>query len=166
MNSYTFWTIVSYFGDVQYWIGLTIAILIIYPLLSRVDRHKLAWALFALLPAVFISHEIVSLLKEAFALQRPCFGMSLCPAGYSFPSGHASVVFAFATVASFMTRKRWLAIALFAIAALVAVSRVMLVYHTTSDIVVGALIGFGVGFLFYRSYRPIHAFLEKKKLVA
>lgn len=161
----TVWHIISYFGDAPYWIGLTIAILLMYPLLSRRDQHRMAWMVFALLPAVLISHEIASLLKDAIALPRPCVGLADCPTGFSFPSGHAAVVFAFATVASCITRKRFIFGGLFALAILVSISRVALNYHFVSDVVAGAVIGAGVGFLFYRSYKPIHGFLEKKKLV-
>ena len=165
MNALTFWQIVSYFGDVQYWIGLTVAVLIIYPLISRKDKHKIAWIVLALLPAVLISHQIVSVLKDALAVPRPCVGELLCPQSYSFPSGHAAVVFAFALVASCMTRKRGLAFILFVFAILVAISRVVLNYHYIRDVVAGALVGLCIGFLFYRSYKQIHSFLEKKKLI-
>lgn len=160
-----FWQFISYFGDVQYWIGITIAILIMYPLLSRRDRHRMAWMVFALVPAVLISHSIISVLKDVFAISRPCFGIVGCPMDYSFPSGHAAVVFAFATVTSFMTRKRWLAVLLFMLAVLVAISRVELGYHFTRDVVAGGVVGVVVGWLFYRSYKSIHAYLERRKFV-
>ncbi len=165
MNALTFWQIVSHFGDAPYWIGLAIVAICIYPVLSRQSRHRTAWIIFALLPAMLLSYEIVAVLKEVVALPRPCLGVIPCPSDYSFPSGHAAVAFAFALVTSCMMRKRWLSVLVFFLAVMIALSRVALDYHFMYDAVAGAFIGLGIGFFFYWSYRPIHGYLEKKKLI-
>lgn len=160
-----FWQFVSYFGDVQYWIGLTVASLIIYPLLSRKDKHKLSWIVLAMLPAVLISHQVVSVLKAFFEVARPCLGLIDCPASYSFPSGHAAVIFAFAIVTTLMAKNKIISALVIVLAFLVSLSRVFLNYHTFPDIGFGAVVGLAIGFLFYLAYKPIHVFLEKKKIV-
>lgn len=166
MSFESFWQIISYFGDVQFWIGLTVAVLIIYQLIDKHDRRKVAWVLLALLPAIIISSQIVMVMKGALAVPRPCAGLDGCPSDYSFPSGHAAVVFAFATVVSIeMERKR---LYLFAVplAVMVALSRIFLNYHTLMDITAGAFIGIFVGYLFHKSYKTIHIYLEEKKVIA
>jgi undecaprenyl-diphosphatase len=61
----------------------------------------------------------------------------------SLPSGHAATSFAAATVlARFAPR---FAGSLFALAALIAASRVYVGVHYPADVVLGALLGFGVG---------------------
>lgn len=61
--------------------------------------------------------------------------------GDSFPSGHASVVFEVATVASYHTRSNWLRILYYSIATGLSLQRVDSDEHWPSDIVVGACIG-------------------------
>jgi undecaprenyl-diphosphatase len=69
-------------------------------------------------------------------------------ARYSFPSGHATTMAAVAVMATFVPGI--VTIAVVAAAALVAVSRVIVGVHFPSDVVGGALIGFGVGYLILR----------------
>jgi undecaprenyl-diphosphatase len=61
------------------------------------------------------------------------------PSTYSFPSGHATVAFACATVLSLaVPRLRW---PLFALAALIAFSRVYVGVHYPGDVLAGAALG-------------------------
>lgn len=70
---------------------------------------------------------------------NPAMGLSASEMVRSFPSGHASVSFALATVLSF----RWPRgrVIWFALAAGVALSRVALGVHWPSDVIVGAGVG-------------------------
>lgn len=165
MSHETFWRIISYFGDVQFWIGLTVATFIIYLLISKKDRHKIAWIILALLPAIVISNQVVYLLKNVFEISRPCFGLIDCPSGYSFPSGHAAVAFAFATMVSLITRKKILSSFMVVLAILVALSRFFLNYHSFIDVTVGGFIGILIAYLLYKVYNPIHSLLIKKKII-
>jgi len=160
------WIIISYFGDVQYWLGLTIAMLIVYQLLDKRDKHKLAWVLLALLPAVIVSAQITMILKDTLLISRPCIGLPSCIDGYSFPSGHATVMFAFASVVVMQVQKRGWHLLVVPLAVLVSVARVALGYHTVADVAAGAAIGISVGYLFHRSYRSVHVYFERKRLVA
>lgn len=67
---------------------------------------------------------------------------------YSFPSGHATTMGAVAVFAAFAPGI--LTIPIIAATALVAVSRVVIGAHFASDIVGGAMIGVGVGYLILR----------------
>jgi membrane-associated phospholipid phosphatase len=70
----------------------------------------------------------------------------------SFPSGHATTVFAVATLLSFHVRGRVPQTVLFFAAVLIAYSRVYLGQHFVEDVVAGMIIGivssFGVEYLF------------------
>ena len=59
----------------------------------------------------------------------------------SFPSGHATVAFAFASAVSHETHARWVPWVLYPMAAAVAWSRVHNDEHWTSDVVAGAYVG-------------------------
>jgi undecaprenyl-diphosphatase len=107
------------------------------------------------------------LLKELFQRIRPCnvYSDILTPLGctgsYSFPSNHALNNFA---VAMFFYRiypdYKWV---LFITAFLIALSRVYLGLHYPSDIIGGAILGLGFGFLFSLIHREILKKVEIKK---
>ena len=108
--------------------------------------------------------------KHNFQRIRPCgdpdFFMHVrllvnhCSTGYSFVSNHAANHFAMAAFFFFTSRpllKRWAWIA-FTWAALVAYSQVYVGVHYPSDILVGALLGFGIGALTAAIYNKRHGF--------
>ena len=67
------------------------------------------------------------------------------PATHSFPSGHATVAFACATVLALaVPRLRW---PFYALAALIAGSRVYVGVHYPFDVVAGAILGILIGLL-------------------
>ena len=75
-------------------------------------------------------------------------GPSWAPGIDSFPSGHATSVFAVATVfAAYYPGLRW---PLYLLAAAIAVGRVYLERHYLSDIVAGAALGMAFAAYFYR----------------
>ena len=65
------------------------------------------------------------------------------PDSTSFPSGHAAAAFAAATAVGMLHPR--LRVPLFALASMVALSRVYLGVHFWSDVLVGALLGIAVG---------------------
>lgn len=93
-------------------------------------------------------------LKYAVNRQRPFVTypeiQKLDKAGsHSFPSGHASSAFAFATSISLAYPKWYVIAPSFAWAGLVGYSRMHLGVHYPSDVLVGALIGIGTGFVMH-----------------
>ena len=75
-------------------------------------------------------------------------GPSFAPDIDSFPSGHATSVFAVATIfAAYYPRLRW---PLYALAAAIALGRVYLARHYVSDIIAGAALGTIVAACLYR----------------
>lgn len=77
-------------------------------------------------------------MKLLIARPRPSVN-AFCPTDFSFPSQHAAMAFAAATILTMVDRKRWWLY--FIVAGLIAVSRVYLECHYVSDVVAGALIG-------------------------
>lgn len=96
-------------------------------------------------------------LKRLFRRQRPTTGGDerfnvRTPVTSSFPSGHASSAFFAATLLTQIlvdTGSSWLpwSIGLYALAVLVALSRVMVRLHHLSDILGGAVVGVVLGVL-------------------
>lgn len=113
-----------------------------------------------LIPVIVLSDQIsASLIKPFFDRMRPCeamqelemvnmlIGLKTSP---SFPSSHAANSFAAATFfAHYYPRFRWI---YFAIAVVIAYSRVYVGVHYPFDVLVGALLGVCCAFLVYFSY--------------
>lgn len=97
----------------------------------------------------------VGLIKNATRRTRPVHGgtgeffVSDPPPGQSnrsFPSGHATGVFAVAAVFAYEFRdKRWVPWAAYGAASLIALSRVSLGRHFPTDVVTGAVLGDSIG---------------------
>ncbi len=147
--------VISFFGDIRLWASVAIVSIIAYFFIPKKMKKHLSWFIFGGLPSIAISWFIVEILKLIFKVPRPCFGLDFCPISYSFPSGHAAVIFAVMTVAITYSKSRKLDVLFFTLALLVSLSRVFLGVHTIQDITVGGLIGFIVGFLVYRNYKEI-----------
>jgi undecaprenyl-diphosphatase len=77
------------------------------------------------------------------------------PSTYSFPSGHATVAFACATVLALAVPR--LALPLYVLAALVAFSRVYVGVHYPLDVLAGAVLGVALALL----VRGIGRFLRR-----
>ncbi|MGC9059257.1 MAG: phosphatase PAP2 family protein [Candidatus Aenigmatarchaeota archaeon] len=154
------WIFFSYFGDIAYWLGFTISFLLIYPFLEKRDKEKQKWILYYLLPSVLLSYLSAFILKLIFHIPRICSGLKYCPSTYTFPSGHATIAFAFFVV-MFLHFKKSFKIRLlsFLLATLVCISRVALKVHTIYDIFGGILVGTSVAL----SWNFIFSRIEKEK---
>jgi membrane-associated phospholipid phosphatase len=64
---------------------------------------------------------------------------------YSFPSGHATGAFTFASVIASHYQSPWVDATAYGIAGLVGVARIRLDAHWTSDVLAGAVIGTLIG---------------------
>jgi undecaprenyl-diphosphatase len=98
--------------------------------------------------AVLLAESLSGALKLAFERDRPPVSEPVpeplleAPSTYSFPSGHATVAFACATVLALaVPRLRW---PLFALAALIAWSRVYVGVHYPGDVLAGAVLGVAI----------------------
>ena len=113
----------------------------------------IAAAVLAVTLSDLINHRV---LKEIFARPRPCNVLpdvhliTGCSGSLSFPSSHAVNSFTLAAVFGFYERRLWIITA--PAASLVAFSRVYLGVHYPADVIVGAMVGIGFGYLAYRAY--------------
>ena len=95
--------------------------------------------------AILFAESLSGAFKLAFERDRPPVSDPLpeslleTPATYSFPSGHATVAFACATVLALAVPR--LAALLYALAALIAFSRVYVGVHYPGDVLAGAVLG-------------------------
>jgi dolichol kinase len=152
------WVFFSYFGDVAYWLGFTISFLFIYPFLEKKDKEKQKWILLYLLPAVLLSYFSSFFLKLMFHIPRICIGSEYCPSNYAFPSGHATIAFAFFTIVFLYFRKNpKIYLPIFLLAILISYSRIALNVHTPFDVVGGIVTGFIISLAWYLFFKRIES---------
>ncbi|WP_100373836.1 phosphatase PAP2 family protein [Bacillus sp. FJAT-45037] len=126
---------------------VTVLSMLLLLLLTRGDTQTTAGAAAC---ALIISHLIVMAIKHYLPRFRPYMTIKdsnvVCNplADHSFPSGHTTAIFSICT--PFMMMIPHLAILLLLLAVLVGVSRISLGLHYPSDVIVGAALGFSVGF--------------------
>jgi undecaprenyl-diphosphatase len=144
----------AFFGVVS-WLGAKSVLVLLSAVVGwSISRHVGVIVLIAL--CAVASSEFVDVLKAGFGVDRPPAGM-LERESLSFPSGHASGTAAIATLLSYVAVRQqiavWLVISGSAVfVLLVAISRVYLDMHWTSDVVGGVLIGMTLGFGFCAIY--------------
>ena len=100
-------------------------------------------ALIMICKSTVLAAVINAVLKHIYKIPRP-IDMRIAETGYSFPSGHAAVAFAFFTaiaVVIHIYKKRKVGYWLLLIPILVSISRVYLHVHRYIDVFVGASIG-------------------------
>ncbi len=153
-----FFSYVTHLGEsTAYLVTFGILFLLLYPA-SRMKRwkayrwrlRKYAWVSLFLFVSIAVSGLLTDILKVIFARYRPVMLYETGKYGFtffkfsparmlSFPSGHANTIFAFMT-ALYLTAPRFRFLC-FAIAALVAASRVIIGAHFPSDVIAGAYLG-------------------------
>ena len=95
-------------------------------------------------------------LKRPTGRRRPCqiephcWATLLPPDQFSFPSGHTMTAFAVAIAVAVLSQPH---VGLLFCALSIAMSRVLLGMHFLSDVVAGALIGTGLGYLGYFAFQ-------------
>jgi membrane-associated phospholipid phosphatase len=97
-----------------------------------------------LIESALLSEGIVEAIKFSVRRQRPVHEDGTQAPGYSFPSGHATMTFAAATVMQQHLGWKW-AVPTYTIASYVAVSRLHDNRHWASDVAFGAATGIIIG---------------------
>lgn len=134
---------VSHTGDGYYY---ALLLLLLFYSRQEID-HSFYWAMFA---AFTLERLIYYSLKKSFKRDRPAQAIAdyqslIEPADrFSFPSGHTSAAFLFASGLSVLFPG--LTVAFYLWAGCVGISRFILGVHFATDILMGALLGLGVGY--------------------
>jgi undecaprenyl-diphosphatase len=136
----------------------------LYLLISKPRREWLTLCIEALLALALSRGVITEALRALFPRERPPLGMGIHPlfpeSSASFPSGHATTLFALAGIVYFYDKR--LGMIFGAISALICIARVMSGVHYPSDILGGALIALGSAYAVRRFLTPhIRAILSR-----
>ncbi len=128
---------ITHFGGLTF----SVCLFLVLFLLLRENRLLLVEGPLALIS----SHVLVQIGKKGCSRRRPYLKESDIHVvdrplkDFSFPSGHSAAIFAWSTSIALIIP--WLAPFFFAIAILVAISRMYLGLHYPLDVVVGAMLG-------------------------
>jgi len=136
--------------------------LIIYQFYKK-DKKKALFAILFLIFAVGLADFVsVHAFKEVFNRLRPCHNPAIksmvhlvnnhCGGRYGFVSSHAANFFSIAMFSSLYINKKHMYFLSFAIAILVAYSRIYLGVHYPSDVWGGAILGISIAFVIYKIY--------------
>ena len=138
--------LVTHLGDGGiFWIALSLLLTI----LPQTRRIGIAMCVSLALSFLIVNVTVKPLVARARPYDLYDFAArTRMPHDFSFPSGHSSISFAPAVAFARSRRGRygWQSAALLALAALVTLSRVMLLVHYPSDVLAGGLIGAACGF--------------------
>ncbi|MDD5717671.1 MAG: phosphatase PAP2 family protein [Sulfuricurvum sp.] len=151
-----FFNAVTQLGDSKYTIGATLLLFLLYRKRQKLYARQNLY----LLSVVVGSGLIVDVIKILSGRVRPelfidnrlygFYGLKLESLFYSFPSGHSATAFSFFIALSLLYPKYkslFIGVAVF-----VAMSRIVLVQHYLSDVVIGSAIGAFVSYWVYHRY--------------
>jgi membrane-associated phospholipid phosphatase len=146
-SSDRFFKDIEKFGTKQYELPVAIGFYAFGALADNYEAKTVALDGFS---ASVISSLATSAIKGIVGRKRPNTGLgphSFHPfqGDYSFPSGHATGAFAFASVIAAHYDDVWIDASAYTIASLVGVARIHLDAHWTSDVIAGGLIGGLIG---------------------
>ncbi len=157
-----FWSFITYFGESGiFWIAVALFLLCFKK--TRLCGMTMS---IALVIGLVLGNGVM---KNLFARPRP---YTLDPdlhlrllwgemtKDYSFPSGHTLASFE-AAVALFLYHKKWGSAALF-LAVMIAVSRIFLLVHYPSDVIVGAILGSLFALLAFSLAKKCYNALQKR----
>ena len=127
---------------------------------------KKFWVFVFIILAILIGDFLGALLKEILSEERPCFGAngefligkgileSLCgDQKTGMPSNHALNFFLFTSLFFLIERNLLITSILVLISILVGLSRVFLIKHFLSQVIIGTALGLIFGILFYEIYK-------------
>lgn len=115
----------------------------------RLSRELIRFLLIQIVLVSSLSYIAISGMKLLFNVPRPCELLESCPDSFSFPSRHAGIAFAIATVFSLYVRRLDYRALAFALAALVGYWRIATGFHTVLDVAVGGAVGVIIGIFVY-----------------
>jgi undecaprenyl-diphosphatase len=137
-------------GDGWLWYAMGLAIVLLGGK-TRFEAVGAAGVSAALSILLFVWLKRLTGRRRPCQIEPHCWATLLPPDRFSFPSGHTMTAFAVAIPLSLFYPT--LAIGLAFCALSIAVSRILLGMHFLSDVVAGALIGTGLGYLGYFAFQ-------------
>jgi membrane-associated phospholipid phosphatase len=145
-----FWDIPTTYGITPYAIAFSLSTYTI-GLFLREEDIRITGRL--LCESLLISGAGIMVVRYLAGRVRPYYetgawdfrGLQIGNEFQSFPSGHTSVAFALSTVLAERIDNNWARLAFYGMASLTAYARVINNQHFLSDVVWGALLGFGTG---------------------
>jgi len=146
-SSDRFFRNIEKFGTKQYQLPLVAGF---YAYGSLADDYEAKTVALDGFSASILSSLVTSTIKGVVGRARPNTGLGPhhfrpLQGDQSFPSGHATGAFAFASVIAGHYDSPWVATSAYTVASLVGVARVHLDAHWTSDVIAGGLIGGLIG---------------------
>lgn len=166
----------TFIGEPSLWPFIAAILVLVFFFIRKRWRNESSFLkrfLLIMIPSLAIALILAFLLKEAFPIARPCIPCTMiqdvcnpyCPANdTSFPSGHATTIFAVLTSLWLVQRKRW-QLPIFILAIAVASSRVLLGVHTWTDVIAGSILGLAVSLLVWYCLER-RGFLNQKRRTA
>ena len=151
------------------WIGEGGAVWIVAGLALLVQKDKRKYGIIVMLSLLLCLVLGNGVLKHAVARPRPCWRhpeveMRIpVPTDFSFPSGHT-----FSSFAAFVSIAYWnrrFGVAAFALALVIAVSRLYFVVHYPTDILAGAAVGVLLALFSIGVVEALYAKNENRKLL-
>lgn len=166
-NQDFFWSTIT---RIIFWIPLFIWLFyVVYRRFSRKEFYRISGTMFALVATALLLTDYV---KNFVLRARPVnnehvfhsLRIMIKPVDYSFYSGHACSSFAITTLFFLLVRKRvkfaWI---YYLWPFLFSYSRIYLGVHFPSDVVVGAIIGITLAFVFYKLHLYFTNRIDKGK---
>jgi len=159
-----------FWDDVMLFISGKIEWLPLYLMLIAFIIYRFRWKsipiLIAIILAVAMADQLaVKAFKEVFERFRPTHNPEIQHlvhivndyrgGSYGFVSNHAANSFSLAMFISLLFKNRYVTISIFFWALLVSYSRIYLGVHYPGDILGGAVLGIGIGWLIFFTYRKI-----------
>lgn len=136
--------------------GFPAEILILTLFLLAVGKRN--WRKVAIVVLAFSLFRLVGeIIKEGIAAPRICWQdgiktLIICPDSFAFPSGHALGAAMVAMIISFIYRRKQIIVLTWAVALLIAASRLAVGVHSPIDIVGGIVLGSVFGFIIWKFY--------------
>lgn len=101
--------------------------------------------IFTGLISFLLSSGVELCIKQIFHIARPVGNALVAATNYSFPSGHSANAFALAMTLYFYDKRIGIPALIFAV--IIGISRIFVGAHWPSDVLVGAALGIGIGYL-------------------